>query len=90
MHEKWWNPALAFVSKRGSQTPAEKRERISRKGGKREKKKTNQNKTSQTLGREGGMSKRGAREKICSEVWCKRDGASQNKGKGKGWWGDIQ
>ena len=79
------NPALAFAGERGSQTPAEKRERVSRKGGKRERKKTNQNKTSQALGREGGASKRGTREKTCPKAWCKRDGASQNKGEGNGW-----
>ena len=56
-------PPLAFASERGSQTPAEKRERVSTKGGKKKKKKTEPSKTSQTLNREEGASEREARKK---------------------------
>ena len=75
-------PAPALASERGSQIPAERREKVSRKGGKKERKKknTNQKKTSQTLGREEGASEREAREKTRPKAWCERDGAPQKKG----------
>ena len=73
-------PAPTFASERGSQIPAERREKVSRKGGKKEREKKNEPKTPQALGREEGASEREAREKTHPKAWCERDGAPQKKG----------